>query len=72
MDDVDCRRLDRAGEGSRELGLLRDWLKLTGSNGERDRLGVEGAKLLAADGDRGRGAVRVYGSETLRIRPEQN
>lgn len=72
MDDVDCRRLDRAGEGSRELGLLRDWLKPTGSNGDRDRPGVEGAKLLAADGDRGRGAVRVYGSETLRIRPERH
>lgn len=56
MDDVDCRRLDRDGDGSRELGLL--WgCSAMGSNGDKDRPGVDGARLLEAEGERGREAV---------------
>ena len=58
MDDVDKRRTDLAGEGSREPGLLRG--RRPECNGDRDRAG-EGPRasrlVIVGAGDRMLGCV---------------
>lgn len=68
IEEVDRRRPDLDGEGSRELGLLCG-CRPTESNGDSDR-GVDGARgsrlVVVEAGDRDLGWV--YGSDLLRMR----
>lgn len=64
MEDVERRLLDRDGDASRELGLLREW-----GDRERGEVGATGSRLVAeVTGDLERETVCVYGSDLLRIR----
>lgn len=57
MDDVDRRRPDRDGDGSRELGLLCGPAEPEGDS-DRGEVGAIGSRLLVLEaGDRALGCV---------------